>query len=173
MRRRQLAGETFGRLKAREPHGQDKQGRLMWLCVCACGTRKRVPSRHLIQGRTRSCGCLKKENAAANGKKGAPRISGARSHFFDRTRTEADRVRHVLARRRLHAAVRAGDVAKPDACSGCGGSERGIQAHHEDYSRPLDVVWLCTTCHAQRHPFVRGKEWYVRALIAEGGDDGR
>jgi hypothetical protein len=24
-------------------------------------------------------------------------------------------------------------------------------AHHEDYSRPLDVVWLCGWCHKRRH----------------------
>lgn len=24
-------------------------------------------------------------------------------------------------------------------------------AHHEDYSRPLDVVWLCGWCHGLRH----------------------
>lgn len=26
-----------------------------------------------------------------------------------------------------------------------------VHAHHEDYSRPLDVVWLCRCCHARRH----------------------
>jgi hypothetical protein len=24
-------------------------------------------------------------------------------------------------------------------------------AHHEDYDRPLDVMWLCQPCHKQRH----------------------
>ncbi len=29
------------------------------------------------------------------------------------------------------------------------------QAHHEDYSKPLDVVWLCRRCHAARHAELR------------------
>jgi len=26
-----------------------------------------------------------------------------------------------------------------------------LNAHHEDYTKPLDIVWLCKTCHGKRH----------------------
>lgn len=37
-----------------------------------------------------------------------------------------------------------------EPCEDCGSTDR-IEKHHEDYSRPLDVVFLCRTCHLARH----------------------
>jgi hypothetical protein len=48
-------------------------------------------------------------------------------------------------------AVSRGGLVRPDACSDCG-LEGRIHGHHEDYSKPLDVVWLCPRCHKKRHP---------------------
>ena len=28
---------------------------------------------------------------------------------------------------------------------------RALHGHHEDYSQPLEVVWLCAPCHGLRH----------------------
>lgn len=44
----------------------------------------------------------------------------------------------------------AGGLLKAKPCERCGFA-LGVQAHHEDYSKPLDVVWLCTKCHGARH----------------------
>jgi hypothetical protein len=46
-------------------------------------------------------------------------------------------------------AVRDGRLKKMP-CALCG-SENNIQGHHKDYGRPLDVVWLCATCHHRVH----------------------
>lgn len=35
------------------------------------------------------------------------------------------------------------------ACERCG-SEKSV-AHHDDYDKPLDIMWLCQPCHKQRH----------------------
>ena len=61
------------------------------------------------------------------------------------------------AKRIVRSAISRGDLIRPEACSQCGlGCVRadgapGIQAHHADYSKPLDVVWLCIKCHAKEH----------------------
>ena len=38
---------------------------------------------------------------------------------------------------------------KHNPCSVCGNGQS--IAHHEDYDKPLDVVWLCQPCHKARH----------------------
>jgi hypothetical protein len=55
------------------------------------------------------------------------------------------------AHRALGAAVDKGLVSKPDKCERCGKAVPSAQlhGHHSDYSRPLDVTWLCTVCHGQ------------------------
>lgn len=47
--------------------------------------------------------------------------------------------------------LREGKLVRPDACTKCGASACRIEGHHPDYSKPGDVVWLCTKCHAAEH----------------------
>lgn len=54
------------------------------------------------------------------------------------------------ARSLLNWHVNNGSILKPDACSIC--NKTGyIHAHHEDYSKPLDVIWVCPKCHKDIH----------------------
>lgn len=50
-------------------------------------------------------------------------------------------------------AVRSGRLLKPTNCPVCGGFKprREIHAHHNDYTRPLEVEWMCAKCHANHH----------------------
>lgn len=40
-------------------------------------------------------------------------------------------------------------VIKKEPCVVCGSFF--VHAHHDDYTKPLDVVWLCPVHHKQRH----------------------
>jgi hypothetical protein len=53
-----------------------------------------------------------------------------------------------VARKRVARAIASGKLT-PQPCRGCG--DLGVEAHHTDYSRPLDVVWLCRRCHDREH----------------------
>ena len=48
-------------------------------------------------------------------------------------------------------AVRDGRLEKPASCQVCGATPKRIEGHHEDYTKPLDVLWLCRTCHNDAH----------------------
>lgn len=66
-----------------------------------------------------------------------------------RVRRQTDPVakKKHLARKNLQMAVKRGKVI-PLPCFMCG---EKAEAHHPDYDRPRDVVWLCSVHHAEVH----------------------
>jgi len=66
----------------------------------------------------------------------------------------------VSARNTLWTEIWAKRVLRADTCECCGCRPRDqsyIHAHHDDYSRPLDVRWLCASCHTVVHLLLKGK----------------
>lgn len=53
----------------------------------------------------------------------------------------------VRAQRALNAKVRRGGIVKSPFCQFCLTAKARIEAHHPDYSKRFDVVWLCSYCH--------------------------
>jgi hypothetical protein len=47
-------------------------------------------------------------------------------------------------------AVRLGTIIKPTTCSACP-TMSGLEMHHPDYAKPLEVLWVCKKCHADAH----------------------
>jgi hypothetical protein len=52
------------------------------------------------------------------------------------------------ARVAVAAARKRGDLV-PEPCILCGRTD--VDGHHEDYSKPLDVIWLCRRHHVWMH----------------------
>jgi hypothetical protein len=49
-------------------------------------------------------------------------------------------------------AIASGKLIRPSVCSIDNEDCKGrIEGHHEDYSKPLDVIWLCKYHHIRRH----------------------
>lgn len=68
-----------------------------------------------------------------------------------REQWEMDHPERRLASRVVQNAVKRGRLVKCP-CAICGES---AEAHHPDYSAPLDVVWLCRPHHKQAHAIAR------------------
>ena len=47
-------------------------------------------------------------------------------------------------------AIRDGKLIAASCCSVCG-SMTNIEGHHDDYTKPLEVRWLCKQCHTAWH----------------------
>lgn len=61
-----------------------------------------------------------------------------------RLRNPEKRAAHILVGNEK----RAGRLV-PEPCEVCGSLE--VHAHHDDYSKPLEVRWLCPTHHSEYH----------------------
>lgn len=54
------------------------------------------------------------------------------------------------AHRKVSQAVATGKLVKPKDCTICRRQTR-LVGHHPDYSKPLEVLWLCSSCHKLEH----------------------
>lgn len=77
---------------------------------------------------------------------------GKDNHFYRGGTTADDHAQNILEQ-----AIENGTVKRQTVCQVCGDSgtfvngRTKIQAHHADYNKPLDVMWLCQKCHYEWH----------------------
>ena len=55
------------------------------------------------------------------------------------------------AHRQIRTAIERESINRPDCCDRCHRAHSRLNAHHEDYSQPLLVEWLCPSCHVTTH----------------------
>lgn len=67
---------------------------------------------------------------------------------------ELKRARHNskagMANKLIKNMVLRGALVRPTVCYKCDSSVK-ISAHHPDYDKPFDIVWLCHRCHMKEH----------------------
>ena len=84
---------------------------------------------------------------------------GAENHFHRGGATMSKRSQHLVEK-----AIKKGALVNPGICSACRqpstfkDGRSGIQAHHDDYNKPVDVRWLCQSCHHEWHKTNKAKE---------------
>lgn len=107
----------------------------------ACGATFRVEAYRVRRGQGRFCS----KQCSGRAKWPAGIAHPLFKHGQSRSKPHAMQAAHQAVRN----AVVAGRV-QPTPCAQCGSNKR-VQAHHEDYSKPLEVTWLCEACHKALH----------------------
>jgi hypothetical protein len=92
---------------------------------------------------------------------------GEENHFYRGGPTASDRAQNLL-----ETAVKRGIVKRKIVCETCGDTpvfkngRTGIQSHHCDYNKPLEVMWLCQKCHHKWHQKNRATPLEVKRELA-------
>lgn len=140
-------------LEAFYKHGRMADGRLNKCIECTKNdvTKHRMENLSRIRAYDRMRGSMPHRVAAR--KEFAKTPAGAKSHKASALRWEAKHPERRKASIAVGNAVRDGRLVPWPTCFVPTCNKRP-QAHHPDYARPLDVVWLCVLHHRQTHALV-------------------
>lgn len=125
-----------------------------------CGEKFVALLKRVTAGRGRFCGrschsrcVMRRRHALAsqrgdgnpNWKGGISQINTRYTNRFRQANPHKVRAHTIVAR-----ALSSGCLVRPAACSQCNVPCKP-HGHHDDYSQPLSVRWLCRTCHLAHH----------------------
>ena len=108
--------------------------------VCKCGNTENLG---VNQNICRDCN-TKRSGEYRHTKKGREIINRIGKEQYLKFKEKA------IARALLNQAVKAGKIKKPLHCEKCGLVKK-LDGHHEDYAKPLEVIWFCRACHIGHH----------------------
>jgi hypothetical protein len=107
--------------------------------------RERILARHRAQKHRDRAKIQERERAYLSTKAG-------KESNYRKTRAWAKR---NPEKRRAHEAVKAAIRSGVLTRRPCKCGNKRSHAHHDDYSKPLVVLWLCAPCHVLRHKQLR------------------
>lgn len=123
-------------------------------CKRAYQRKYRLNNLEKVRAKDRERGSLPHRVAARKEYAERMRLDGA--HQSRQAKSKREWVKRNPHKRAAHVAVgnaiRDGVLIK-EACEVCGCN--ATDAHHDDYTKPLDVRWLCRTHHAEHHTKLR------------------
>ncbi len=90
--------------------------------------------------------CMKSERIALSDHYKKWRESPDKKEWYRKYRAD----RYEKDKVKISARNKARQLPRPDACEQCFSAVK-VEAHHCDYSKPLDVMWLCAACHNAWH----------------------
>ena len=63
----------------------------------------------------------------------------------------SNNVLKIKAHNKVGSAIKNGSLNKPSCCAVCKELNAKLDAHHCDYDKPLDIIWMCHKCHSDWH----------------------
>lgn len=137
-----------------EPPRSKGGARQIWNQCKGCPVWYAMPYKQFTRGRQLYCSiacCARHAKATGKfaGDKNPRWLGGVSSDNMRYQRRALER--HPVecdARRQVNLAVARGDLV-PEPCP-CGSAAK-TQGHHDDYSKPLEVRWLCPAHHMEQH----------------------
>ncbi|KKM90366.1 hypothetical protein LCGC14_1239320 [marine sediment metagenome] len=132
--RKEKTVKEFRKAKSR------KSGRSSWCNPCAAQYNTSWRKRNLAKARQSGRNYAKRLHARLK-KEGTPYYSEPRSRSEFKKKVKA----------LVYNAIRRGDIVRPKSCQKCGKRGVRLDAHHEDYKKTMEVVFLCTACHGIKH----------------------
>lgn len=151
---------TFATKPDGEPTRASNRERRVWNACATCGLWYAARACRLERGENICCSraCWEKHVIASGMFKGEnnPRWLGGVSNDnmrYRRRQMEREPVKEAARRATMHA-IRSGKLVR-QPCEQCGATPG--HAHHDNYSKPLDVRWLCRPCHTEHHNQERAK----------------
>ncbi len=122
-------------------------------CCNRCGSTFRVRSAEVKRGRGKYCSHSCAAAQSANGRR--PQTGAANPNWKGSISSQEKGRRYrgrypdkAAAHQAVTNALRREEL-KTQPCEVCG--EEDSQAHHDDYSKPLDVRWFCKKHHLLKH----------------------
>lgn len=70
------------------------------------------------------------------------------------TKWKKNNPKKAAAHALIYWSVAAGVIQRKEKCEECDKVSK-TEAHHEDYQKPLDIMWLCKNCHSKKHRIYR------------------
>lgn len=89
-----------------------------------------------------------KKNRGVVNKRTRERYAIDKTHIIERDRRHAEKKK---AQHLVQTYVNRGKIIKPKICSICNCESKRIEGHHADYSKPLEIIWVCNPCHHNIH----------------------
>lgn len=131
--------------------GNGKRGNICRTCDTARLRMRYYENRDEIKASKREHYWTNLDDSRRRGRDRARSARGLASNRIAVAKYKKNNPEKVRAQKLVARAVRRGDLIKPDRCEAVGCCATKIAAHHDDYRRPLQVIWLCADHHERVH----------------------